>query len=241
MPAGMELFAAGDESQMDVIKQWIDESDVYLLILAGRYGSIEPKSGKSYIHLEYDYALSKRKPLFACVIKETAIEAHQVRKYGTAATEKDNQVKLKEFRDEIVLSRMSEFWEDTKDIKITITRKLSQLARRNDLNGWVRASTQSNLPALADEIARLSKENAELRERVSSESREALYTGLTFSQMKAVLEQNDLLDWLVDNRMRLSSVGIGETDQSFKLLAAADFSQRNRRVGMFYLTPVLSS
>ncbi len=45
IPAGMELFAAGDESQMDVIKQWIDESDVYLLILGGRYGSIEPKSG----------------------------------------------------------------------------------------------------------------------------------------------------------------------------------------------------
>ena len=30
IPAGMELFTAGDESQMDVIKQWIDESDVYL-------------------------------------------------------------------------------------------------------------------------------------------------------------------------------------------------------------------
>jgi len=48
IPAGMELFTAGDESQMDVIKQWIDESDVYLLILGGRYGTIEPKSGKSY-------------------------------------------------------------------------------------------------------------------------------------------------------------------------------------------------
>jgi len=30
IPAGMELFAAGDESQMNVIKRWIDESDVYL-------------------------------------------------------------------------------------------------------------------------------------------------------------------------------------------------------------------
>ncbi|WP_427500748.1 DUF4062 domain-containing protein [Methylomonas sp. MED-D] len=51
IPAGMELFTAGDESQMEVIKQWIDESDVYLLILGGRYGSIEPASGKSYTHL----------------------------------------------------------------------------------------------------------------------------------------------------------------------------------------------
>src|SRR5215471_2014903 len=75
IPAGMELFAAGDESQMEVIKQWIDESDVYLLILAGRYGSIDEKSGKSYTQLEYEYAVAKGKQLFACVIKESALDA----------------------------------------------------------------------------------------------------------------------------------------------------------------------
>jgi hypothetical protein len=35
IPAGMELFAAGDKSQWEVIKRWIDESDVFLLILGG--------------------------------------------------------------------------------------------------------------------------------------------------------------------------------------------------------------
>ena len=74
IPAGMELFTAGDQSQMEVIKQWIDQSDVYLLILGSRYGSIEPETEKSYTHLEYEYAVSKNKPLFACVIKDSAIE-----------------------------------------------------------------------------------------------------------------------------------------------------------------------
>ena len=32
IPAGMELFAAGNESQMEVIRNWIDESEVFLLI-----------------------------------------------------------------------------------------------------------------------------------------------------------------------------------------------------------------
>src|SRR6478735_3668192 len=68
IPAGMELFAAGDESQMSVIERWIDESDIYLLILGGRYGSIEPKSKKSYTQLEYEYAIKIKKPLFAIVI-----------------------------------------------------------------------------------------------------------------------------------------------------------------------------
>jgi hypothetical protein len=45
-----------------------------LLILGGRYGSLEPISGKSYTHLEYEYAIELGKPLFACVMKDTYLE-----------------------------------------------------------------------------------------------------------------------------------------------------------------------
>ena len=48
IPAGMELFKAGNESQLKTIYKWIDESDVYMLILGGRYGSIESKSSKKH-------------------------------------------------------------------------------------------------------------------------------------------------------------------------------------------------
>jgi Domain of unknown function (DUF4062) len=47
IPAGMELFTAGDESQMEVIKRWIAESDVFLLILGGRYGSLVQPGGNN--------------------------------------------------------------------------------------------------------------------------------------------------------------------------------------------------
>src|ERR1039458_5686739 len=154
IPAGMELFTAGDESQMEVIKQWIDESDVYLLILGGRYGSLEPKTGKSYTELEYEYPTSKPKPFFACVIKDEAIET-RVKAKGTPVIEMDNQQKLKEFRSK-VLTKMCKFWEDHKDIKITIAETLAAFAKREGLAGWVRSTTQSNLPALTDELPRLS-------------------------------------------------------------------------------------
>ena len=49
IPAGMELFTAGDQSQMDAIRKWIDESDIFMLILGARYGSIEPLSGLSFV------------------------------------------------------------------------------------------------------------------------------------------------------------------------------------------------
>ena len=126
IPAGMELFTAGNESQMQVIKQWIDESDVYVLILGGRYGSIEPTTGKSYTQLEYEYALSKGKPLFACVIKEQAIEP-KVKAEGLGVIEQENPQKLKAYR-AAVLTKMSKFWEDTKDIKIIIAEE----AHKND-------------------------------------------------------------------------------------------------------------
>ena len=198
IPAGMELFTAGDESQMEVIKQWIDESDVYLLILGGRYGSIEPKSGKSYTHLEYDYALMQGKPLFACVIDEKAIDP-RVKSEGRAAFEMENPQKLKDFRAE-VLTKMSKFWEDSKDIKIAIAEKLSQLSKRDNLVGWVRSADQSNLPALADEIARLSKENAELRSKITGGEH---INGLSFMDLKKMLEGLDLLEFFATNRKKL--------------------------------------
>ena len=50
---------------MKTIRKWIDESDVYMLILGGRYGSIDEESDLSYTELEYKYALSKNMPVFA--------------------------------------------------------------------------------------------------------------------------------------------------------------------------------
>jgi hypothetical protein len=68
----------------------------------------------------------------------------------------------------------------------------------------VRPSTQSNLPALADEIARLSKENAELRGQLATGIQEEKINGLTFLELKAVLENLDLLDFFNKNKSQFA-------------------------------------
>src|SRR5690625_3391641 len=68
IPAGMELFKASNESQLDTVKKWIQESDIYMLLLGGRYGSIEPHSGLSYTEVEYDYAIEQNIPVFSLKI-----------------------------------------------------------------------------------------------------------------------------------------------------------------------------
>ena len=39
-PTGMELFPSADEERFEFIKREIDSSDYYILIVAGRYGSV---------------------------------------------------------------------------------------------------------------------------------------------------------------------------------------------------------
>ena len=188
IPAGMELFAAGDESQMNVIKRWIDGSDVYLLLLGGRYGSIEPAAHKSYIHLEYEYAISKGKPVFAVVVDDTYQE-QRVRQFGSAVIETDQPHKLKEFRASVT-TKMVKFWSDPRDIKLAILETMAEFSLRPELIGWIPGDEAVNGGAVAEEIARLTKENASLRDQVSNSAvAPTKYNGLTFEEMSSLLRQ----------------------------------------------------
>lgn len=181
IPAGMELFAAGDESQMEVIRRWIRESDVFLLILGGRYGSIEPKTGRSYVELEHQYAAELSKPMFALVIHEDALEQH-VKSRGSKALEAEHPKELKTFREQ-VLTKHVRFWTDLKDIKLSIHETLSDFSRREELVGWVRGDTPSNAVTLAAEVARLVEENERLRSQVTLNPSTENYSGLDFDQL----------------------------------------------------------
>jgi hypothetical protein len=191
IPAGMELFAAGDESQMNVIKRWIDESDVYMLILGGRYGSIEPKTQKSYTQLEYEYAVEKNKSLFAVVIDEKYLEK-KIKKFGSSVIEKDHSEKLNSFRKQI-LTKMVRFFSDPKEIKLAILETMAEFSRRDDLVGWVPGNEAINSGVIAEEIARLAKENAELQLQIKNLSEStSRYNGLTFEEIYEFLNSQQL-------------------------------------------------
>ncbi len=64
IPAGMELFPATDEDAWSLIKEIIDDCDYYILILGGKYGSLN-SDGIGFTELEYDYAVESKKPILA--------------------------------------------------------------------------------------------------------------------------------------------------------------------------------
>ena len=72
IPAGMELFPAANEDQWSLIKRVIDDSDYYILIIGGRYGSTN-EEGKSYTQMEYEYAIRTKKPTIAFLHKNPSM------------------------------------------------------------------------------------------------------------------------------------------------------------------------
>lgn len=195
IPAGMELFAAGNKSQMAVIKKWIDESDIYMLILGFRYGSLDDESKLSYTELEFDYAVSKNKPFFAVVMNEATREA-KVKKEGTAILEGKNEDKLRAFREKVCNNHVCKFFGDNKDIQLSIHESIHQLIDEFHPIGWVRASSvidaaqvESEKTPLKEEIKRLQNEIVKLAQERDSSLKFGVHT---YGELVEVLASQDV-------------------------------------------------
>lgn len=167
IPAGMELFKAGNESQLKTIYKWIDESDVYMLILGGRYGSIETKSDKSYTQLEYEYALSKNIPVFSLVLSESFL----TNKINSPNLGLSNVMEQKapdkyQFFKSLVMSKIIREVDDCKDIKIQVHATLNEFINTYDLIGWIRNTKENDTIQLLRDNTNLLKENNTLNKQI---------------------------------------------------------------------------
>lgn len=193
IPAGMELFKAGNESQLQTIYKWIDESDVYMLILGGRYGSIEPKSGKSYTQLEYEYAISKKIPVFAVVLSESFL-TNKVNTLGLTNTmEQKAPAKYQSFK-EFVMSKIIREVDERKDIIIQVHATLNEFMREHDLTGWIRNTNENDMIQLLKDNTSLLKENnslnkqiQKLQEQLKAKSKEQ-FGNYTFDELVDILK-----------------------------------------------------
>ena len=69
---GMEEFGARKDSPLTTCLKEVEQSNIYIGIIANRWGSIEEESGKSYTQLEYEKAIEKDKEILIYLIDETA-------------------------------------------------------------------------------------------------------------------------------------------------------------------------
>ena len=186
IPAGMELFAAGSETQLDTIKRWIDASDVYMLLLGGRYGSMDPKTKLAYTEVEYRYALEKKKPVFAVVMSDGFLDA-KIAQVGRSVFEQDNVDKYRKFK-KLVLSKIVKFFDSLDGIKLAIFQSMIEIDSRYNLEGWVRGSEVVDVKPLISQISALTQENGDLKKEITSLRK----NGVKQSKSKRTLKQFEL-------------------------------------------------
>jgi hypothetical protein len=155
IPGGMELFPAADDDQWTLIKRVIDESDYYVVICAGRYGSISP-SGISYTEMEYRYAVDTGKPVLGFLHKEPT----QLSVARCESTD-EGRAKLAEFR-KLVGLRMCKLWNSPSELGSVVSRSLVQQIKARPGIGWIRANEATESLA-APEILRLKRQVEDLQ------------------------------------------------------------------------------
>lgn len=156
IPSGMELFPASDEEQFKFIKRVIDNCDYYVLIMAGRYGSLA-SDGISYTEKEYDYAVSKGIHVLAFVRNESEIATED------RETDSSKIQKLAEFKAKVQDGRLSRSWNQKQDLVSSVLISLVQEKEKYPAIGWVRANQVMSNESMV-ELSDLRKEVAELRE-----------------------------------------------------------------------------
>ena len=159
IPSGMELFPAANEDQWSLIKGVIDDCDYYIVIIAGRYGSLDSDE-ISFTEKEYRYAIRSGKPVIAFLHKDPdSIPSRQ-----TEQTDSGKK-KLEEFRT-LVRQKMYKLWGSPHELGSAVARSLNRLRKTHPSTGWVRGDQVER--ANAAEFLRLRKAIEELETQLSN-------------------------------------------------------------------------
>lgn len=187
IPAGMELFSASDESQMITIKKWIEESDIYMLIIGSRYGSIEEKSGKSYTQLEYEYVLEIGKPMFSLISTYVTCESNDL----------DREL-FKSFREKVYTKIIREF-SNSGELKYNTVLSINSLKDKysDQITGWTKGTADIEIKTLKDELIEQQKKYEVLNMQFQSISKKyndkkttkTLIGSLTYDETYSMLKK----------------------------------------------------
>lgn len=157
IPVGMEQFPASGMSPMEYIKKMLDACDYYILILAGRYGSVDPSDGIGFTEKEYDYAVDKGMPVMSFIIDDVG----QLPSDKCGKTD-EQRAALERFRRKVSSGKMIRKYSSIEGLMHAVSVSMIQCIRDFPAIGWVRADgidadstvesiTREELDALLDE------------------------------------------------------------------------------------------
>lgn len=189
IPVGMEQFHAAPTSQWNVITKMIDECDFYLLVIGGRYGSIDEEAGISYTEKEYNYAKDKGLPVLVLIKEPSAI----VESEKDAGEDKyDKMQRLDKFRERVKNDKNTvDFFTDLNNLMYKASSTFSKAINYADDNaGWVRY--RDIVDIINEEAEGRNKINAEVVEHQQNMLEDMKEMFSQFGSRLAELEDNKL-------------------------------------------------
>jgi hypothetical protein len=158
----MELFPAGDDDAWTLIRQIIDESDYYLLVVGGRYGTVEDATQLSYTEKEFDYAVSRKKPVMAFLHGDPGSIP-----FDKSEPTEEARAKLEAFREKVGRGKHVNYWTGAENLAGKVALSFPKLQRAHPAVGWVRGDVQTSTESL-EELNRLRKRLEEAESRLEA-------------------------------------------------------------------------
>lgn len=160
-PVGMEAFPAADEEQFEFIKSIISQCDYYVLIIAGRYGSMAP-DGKSYTEKEYEYAVEVGVPVLVMLRENlTTLPALHYER------DPEKLQKLTEFISLVSHGRLRKGWSTIDGLKLSVREALDYAKATKKRPGWIKGD-QSASTEMLERLIVLQVENEKLRAELNA-------------------------------------------------------------------------
>lgn len=161
IPAGMELFPVADDDAWTLIQRVIDDCDYYLLLIGGKYGSVDA-DGLSFTEKEFDYAVSCGKPIMAFLHS-----APDEIPMGKSEKQESAQEALKAFRSKVESLKHVKYWGSAEDLAGKVALSFASFTQTYPAVGWIRADQAATSDVL-DELNSLRKENADIAQRLQA-------------------------------------------------------------------------
>lgn len=153
IPVGMEQFPASGMNQMDYIRMMLDDCDYYVLILAGRYGSLDT-DGIGFTEKEYDYAISHNIPVMSFVIEDIGKLTNDKCESKAALRRK-----LEAFRKKVCASKLVKFYSNLGSLTTAVAVSLNRCIQDYPAVGWVRGNSVDETDDIEEKIEKYLREH----------------------------------------------------------------------------------
>lgn len=129
IPVGMECFGAQNEEVSETIRKYCEGTDLVILLIAGRYGSITTE-GISYTESEYKYFRKHKIPILVFIREDNSILT------SDWETNPESKEKLANFKKELRNNHtLAPDWTTSDDLIIKLQHSLNNMKLDK---GWIR-------------------------------------------------------------------------------------------------------